>query len=139
VTLTSVWPDESTLTVPPYAHMHVDDASSAATPFTVTCDDPGVHALSDGTQVCGMSVPPALLVANATCGFPSDVQSPNVWTFPIETSSTTPDGFVASTSPDAAKVAAVVPNEHFNDACADTWLGISRRSSPTSHESSAPL
>jgi len=127
MTLTGPWPASSTLTVPPKMHEHVDDESSAATPFTVTCDEPGVHGLSDGTHVCGVSVPPAALVADATCGFASDVQSPNVGTFPIETSSTTPDGFVASTSPDATNVAASVPDEHFNDACADTWVGIDSR------------
>ena len=107
--------------VPPKMHVQVDDWSSAATPFTVTCADPGVHALNDGTQVCGVSVPPAALVADATCGFARDVQRPNVGTFAFDTSSTTPDAFVASTSLDATNVAACTPNEHFNDACAVTW------------------
>jgi hypothetical protein len=60
-----------------------------------------------------VSVPLAALVAAATCGLESEVQSANGGTLLGATSVTTPAAAVADTStPEAAKVDGAVPNEH---------------------------
>ena len=62
---------------------------------------------------CGVNVPPAAEVAEATCGLASEMHIPNPGTASGLTSVTTPPAPVAVTSvPDAANVAGVVPIEH---------------------------
>jgi hypothetical protein len=112
---------------PPQLHVHCDASSSAAAPPIVTVAEPGVQAPSTGWHGCGVSVPLAALVADATCGLDSDVHIPNGGTFSVPVSSTTPAAAVAVTSVlDAENVDGVVPNEHCSVAPVLTWLGISR-------------
>src|SRR5271156_14714 len=71
--VTDVCPGELTVTAPPHEHEHCDESSSAGTPPIVASLEPGVHGLNTGTHGCGVNVPDAAAVADATCGFASDV------------------------------------------------------------------
>jgi len=123
--VTAVWPGDFTVTTPPQLHEHCDESSSAAAPSIVTLVEPGVQDPRTGWQGCGVSVPLAALVAEATCGFCSDVHIPNGGTFAVPTSSTTPAAPVAVTSVlEAENVAGVVPNEHCSVAPVQAWLAI---------------
>jgi len=111
--LTSVWPAEPTVITPAHEHEHCDESSSAGVSPIVTSDDPGVHGLRTGMHGCGVSVPSAAVVADATCGLAIDMQTPNGGTLLGETSVMTPAAAVALTSvPVALKVDGELPNEH---------------------------
>ena len=133
--MTEVWPAALTVIAPPHEHEHCDESSSAGTPPIVTSDDPGVHGLSTGTHGCGVSVPLAAAVADATCGLAIDVHIANGGTLLGATSVTTPAAAVADTStPEAAKVDGAVPNEHCSVAPVHTWVGIERK-----HRTARPI
>jgi hypothetical protein len=114
VTVALTWPAEPIVIVPPHPHEQVEESSSAASPSTVTLDEPGVQGLSSGWHGCGVSTPLALAVALATVGLDIDVHIPKDATFAAPTSSIVPTAtWLAETSGlDALNVAGVVPNEH---------------------------
>jgi hypothetical protein len=125
--VTEVCPADATVTTPAQLQLHWEESSSAATPPIVTSADPGVQGLSTGMHGCGVRAPIAALVAAAARGVASDVYIPNGGTLLGATSLTTPATAVADTStPVAAKVDGVVPNEHCSDAPVQTWLGTTR-------------
>jgi hypothetical protein len=91
----------------------------------VTRVEPGDHGESTGWHGCGVRTPFAALVAEATCGFDSDMHMPNGGTFEVAVSFTTPAALPAKTwVPEAENVAGVVPNEHCSVAPVQTTFDI---------------
>jgi hypothetical protein len=123
--LTDVCPAALTVTTPPQVQLHCDESSRALTSPIVTWAEPGDHGESTGWHGCGVRVPEAALVAEATCGLDSDMHIPNGGTFSAATSVTTPAGLPAEVcAPDAANVAGVVPKEHCKVAPVQTRFGM---------------
>lgn len=122
-TSVDVCPASVTEMVPAQAQVHCDASSRAGTPPVETWAAPGVHGVRTGWQGWGVRVPPAALVAAATCGLAGDWHSPNGGTLPGAASVMTPAGVVADTwAPEAAKVDGVAPIEHCSVAPVTTWL-----------------
>jgi hypothetical protein len=66
-------------------HLHASESIvGPAGPAIATLFDPGIHGLDvAGTHGCGVSVPPAAAVADATCGFSGDWHMPKDAMFTI--------------------------------------------------------
>jgi hypothetical protein len=125
--LTAVCPASFTVTTPPQVQLHCEESSRALTSPIVTRAEPGDHGDSTGWHGCGVSAPPAAVVADATCGLDSDIHMPNGGTLDGVTSATTPTALPAEAwVPDAENVAGVVPKEHAIVAPVQTMFGIAR-------------
>jgi hypothetical protein len=94
-------------------------------PLTAVAVEPGAHGdAGTGLHGCGVNVPPAAEVAEATAGFSKLVHRPNELMFTGLISATVAIGAVAITAPGAtANVEGLNPIEHWSAAPAVTIAG----------------
>jgi hypothetical protein len=100
--------------VPPKLHWQVEVVSTQGRPPTVTDTDAGVQGDPvAGTHGCGVSVPWAAAVAEATCGLPRLLHMPNVGILVCGTVlAAVATGAVAATAgTDTRRVVGTVPME----------------------------